>query len=641
MFNFARMTMQRQLWLAILLSILLALSGALVASLHSARSYLGSQLSIKNTDNANALALALSQQNPDLVMVQLLVSSLADSGHYELVRISDPQGQTLAQSQDLAHAVDAPAWFARLLPITSEPGVAQISSGWKQFGQVTLVSHSRFAYGALWESAQYMAMVVSLAGALGLMLATLILRRLESQLDMLTQQAQDIGDRRFAAMPEPQVPELKSIAKAMNLMVGKLKASFDEQGAMLESIRLKANNDEPTGLANRGYFLGQLETTLSATDAAGGTLLIARLANLQNINVRLGRLATDQLLAQYALVIRQEAARWPDALAGRLNGSEFALLIPGKPVELDAFESLYHQLVAAVAPSLPGMTSTWLAGASFDPGASQSSLLAQIDAVLAKLESTQQNGWQWLELSAHHHQPLSNAQWTQTFEAALKQGRLKIDEFAVRAFQGALIHSESALRMKFVPDGAWEVAGKFWPMVERLGLSAKLDLAAVRLGLARLTQSPDIPGMAINLSGHSIAQPAFCQALLDMLQANPATPRLWLEVSESTATRDFKALLSLSEQLKPLSCKLGIEHFGKRFEEIGRLQQLGLDYLKIDAAFVRDIHHNTGNQTFLKGLLWIAHSMGMRVYSAGVNQAEEYDTLRELGFDGAFGPYVQ
>ena len=174
-----------------------------------------------------------------------------------------------------------------------------------------------------------------------------------------------------------------------------------------------------------------------------------------------------------------------------------------------------------------------------------------------------------------------------------------------------------------------------------MGLSAKLDLAAVRLGLQRLAQSPDIPGMAINLSGYSVAQPAFRKELLDLLHQNPATSRLWLEVSESTATRDFKALLSLSEHLKPLSCKLGIEHFGKRFEEIGRLQQLGLDYLKVDAAFVRDIHQNTGNQTFLKGLLWIAHNMGIRVYSAGVNQAEEYDALRELGFDGAFGPYVK
>jgi hypothetical protein len=59
------MSMYRQLWLAIIVSMLLALVGSLLASLLSARSYLEQQLSMKNADNAAALALSLSQQNPD------------------------------------------------------------------------------------------------------------------------------------------------------------------------------------------------------------------------------------------------------------------------------------------------------------------------------------------------------------------------------------------------------------------------------------------------------------------------------------------------------------------------------------------------------------------------------------------------
>ena len=51
------MSMYRQLWLAIVVSTLLALTGSLLASLLSARSYLETQLSMKNTDNAAALAL--------------------------------------------------------------------------------------------------------------------------------------------------------------------------------------------------------------------------------------------------------------------------------------------------------------------------------------------------------------------------------------------------------------------------------------------------------------------------------------------------------------------------------------------------------------------------------------------------------
>ncbi len=152
------MSMYRQLWLAIIASMLLALGGGLLASLWSASEFIvESQLSIKNTDNATALALSLSQSHPDPVTVDLVVASLFDSGHYELIQVVDPTGKTMAVRESDETELDAPAWFAHLLPIHAAPGKAQITNGWKQFGSVTLVSHSRFAYGALWKSAYEMA----------------------------------------------------------------------------------------------------------------------------------------------------------------------------------------------------------------------------------------------------------------------------------------------------------------------------------------------------------------------------------------------------------------------------------------------------------------------------------------------------
>ena len=155
------MSMYRQLWLAIIVSTLLALCGGLLASLLSARGYLESQLSIKNTDNATALALSLSQSNPEAVMADLVVASLFDRGHYELIRITEPGGKPMTERVAPMGDLGVPDWFVKLLPIHAEPGVAQINNGWKQFGTVTLVSHSRFAYGALWKSAYEMVLALT------------------------------------------------------------------------------------------------------------------------------------------------------------------------------------------------------------------------------------------------------------------------------------------------------------------------------------------------------------------------------------------------------------------------------------------------------------------------------------------------
>ena len=322
------MSMYRQLWLAIITSMLLALAGSMVASMLSARSYLESQLSVKNTDNAAALALLLSQGNPDPVTTELVVASLFDRGHYELIRVSDPMGRTMVERVSDDTELGAPAWFAHALPIKATPGEAQISSGWKQFGTVTLISHSRYAYGALWESAYKMVLALTLAGLVGGYLGSLVLRRLKRPLDAVIDQAKAISLRRFVTIAEPRVPELRQLAVAMNATVGRLKAMFDEEAERLEAVRRQANCDALTGLANRSYFMAQLRETTAADDSTGGTIFIARLANLASVNQRLGRDATDEFLRAYGQVLTESASRYPDALAARLNGADFALLVP-------------------------------------------------------------------------------------------------------------------------------------------------------------------------------------------------------------------------------------------------------------------------------------------------------------------------
>jgi EAL domain-containing protein (putative c-di-GMP-specific phosphodiesterase class I) len=89
-----------------------------------------------------------------------------------------------------------------------------------------------------------------------------------------------------------------------------------------------------------------------------------------------------------------------------------------------------------------------------------------------------------------------------------------------------------------------------------------------------------------------------------------------------------------------LGCHLGIEHFGRQFSEIGKLHDIGLNYIKVDASFIRSINIQSGNQAFLKGLCSIAHSIGLTVIAEGVQTVEELAKLPELGFDGATGPAV-
>ena len=147
--------------------------------------------------------------------------------------------------------------------------------------------------------------------------------------------------------------------------------------------------------------------------------------------------------------------------------------------------------------------------------------------------------------------------------------------------------------------------------------------------------------VAVNLSGESIRSAAFRNSLQKLIAARKdLAPHLWLEVSEIGAFQHFAEFQDFCNRLRPLGCRLGIEHFGRQFSEIGRLHDIGLDYLKVDGSFIRSIHTQTGNQAFLKGLCSIAHNIGLTVIAEAVQTAEELAMLPQLGFDGATGPAI-
>ena len=97
------MSLMRQLWLAVVVSTLVAFVGSLSISVWSARSYLIEQLERKNSDNASSLALAMTQQEKDPVNIELQVAALFDTGYYQLISVVDPLGKVIVER---VHDVD-------------------------------------------------------------------------------------------------------------------------------------------------------------------------------------------------------------------------------------------------------------------------------------------------------------------------------------------------------------------------------------------------------------------------------------------------------------------------------------------------------------------------------------------------------
>lgn len=634
------MSLFRQLWLAVIVSTLIAFVGSFAVSMMTARQYLEEQLAIKNNDNAASLALSMSQMDKDPVTLELQVAALFDSGQYARIQVRDPEGLTLIEKTSPAVSDDVPAWFARLFPIASRPGSAQISTGWTQFGTVELVSHNRFAYRELWQGSWRLLMWFSLGGVLAGFLGMQILRRIKRPLDAVVGQARAISERRFIRIEEPATPELKSLARAMNVMVGRVKAMCEEEASRLEQVRREATLDPLTGLANRAYFMNRLAIALNDEDApTRGSLIMLRLADLAGINRCAGRETADEVLRRTGAALRELAEKNPGAEAARLNGADFSLLLPGQNDPQPACQQLLAALQSLVAAQLlPENAIGHLGSSVYQHNEPVPQLLARVDAALAAAELQGPLAAQHVAEQSHCSAS-TQADWRSILTDALKDQRLRLIEFPVADSNGLLLHLECPLRLQAEESGDWINAGSFMPVASRLSMTSELDLAAVKLALDRLAAG--LPAVAVNLAGASLIVPDFTPRLLSLLQQRrELAGKLWLEVAENGAFQYFDAFLAFSLALRPLGCRLGIEHFGRQFSQIGRLHDIGLDYLKVDGSFIRNIHGDNGNQAFLKGLCNIAHGIGLTVIAEGVNNAEELATLPALGFDGATGPAV-
>lgn len=633
------MSMYRQLWFAIILSTLIALAGSLFASTMSSRAYLNEQLRMKNSDNATVLALSLSQKNVDPVELELILSSLFDNGHYASIKMLDPAGKVLIEKKAGLELSRVPEWFMALFPIQSTPGQAQISNGWKQLGTIALVSQSGDAYYTLWKSAQEMFAALALSGLVACYLGALVLRRLKKPLNAVIAQAQGITERRFIITPESNVPELKQLSTAMNSTVGLLQSMFAAETERLETLRQQANSDAATGLANRAHFLAQLQVAIEEENAPAGSLLMIKLSGqgLALANKTLGRNKTEALLKDLGKLLRSYQTQLPDGFAARLNGTDFALLFR----ESDA-EPIAQKLLAEIGnifSAMPETCAVFIGFGGYEYGISTGSLLAQIDAALASAEA---NGISNICKSTPlniEQAPRSAEEWSKLILRAIEQNWVKLAYFPVTSTDGRLLHKESALRLMF--GGEWFPAGRFLPIAERLGLTEKLDLIAIKLALDELQKSSSKEDIAVNISAQSTQSASFRTQIRSMMLAKPeASKRLWLEIPENGAFANIDGFRAFHKDISSTGCKLGLEHFGRQFDKINLIHDLKLNYVKLDGGFVRNIELNEANQAFIKGICVIVHRLALSIFAEGVTSAAELEMINHLGLDGATGPEV-
>ncbi|GGK05001.1 bifunctional diguanylate cyclase/phosphodiesterase [Pseudomonas matsuisoli] len=640
------MSLFKQLFLGICLFLVIAFTGSFLASLESSRDQSIEQLQSHAQDAATALAMTLTPNIDDPAMVDLLVSSIFDSGYYDRIRVLDVQNgdRVITERTSANETSDVPAWFERLVRIDAQPAEAVVMRGWDQAARVQVSSHPRFAITRLWDSAMGSLAWLLGCGVVAAVLGGLLLRAQLRPLDYLVRQSEAIAIRQFLSVPElPRTPELRRVVGAMNLMVEKLKAVFQEQAERSEQLRDEAYLDSLTGLANRRRLDLQMEQSLSSDEQAShGAFLMVRLDDLAGVNGRLGGHATDDLLRRIADALRRHSrpALGSEGLVARSRGGQFAILAPGLLGE--EAERLAAALVADLQKMAQGdeclSTIRIHVGVTlYRIGDSPKALLVRVDDALAA--AAWQGDFVWSSTGDGSAGRVTNEQdtWRTRLDTALRERRFILYFQPVKSLTapGGTLQYKALARL-LNENGDVVNAGRFLPWIERFGWSERLDTVMLDLLLEQMKGHD--ARMSLSLSRAAVADERARETLIQQLSEHPeVSRRLTLELDEQHLP-DQAGLEALAMTLRSLTgTGLAIQHFGGRFSLIGNLARLGLDYLKLDGSYIRHIDVEADKRLFVEAVQQAASSINLPVIAERVETQGELDVLREMNIAGATG----
>lgn len=517
--------------------------------------------------------------------------------------------------------------------------------GWEQAARVEVLSNPKFALTRLWDSTLGSLIWLLLCGLLSAVFGGWLLRRQFRPLEAMVRQAEAISKREFLSLPKlPRTPELKRVVLAMNQMVEKLKALFTEEATRSEKLRVQSYQDSLTGLANRRLLDERLaDHLLVGEQSSDGHLLMLRINDLVGLNQRFGGQRTNALISAVGELLTRltqvpERRTW---LAARNRGGEFSLLTPG----MDRQDAA--RLVAEISATLENLRLTGasdcmpvahLGMVAFKPGESASDVLLRLDQALAQAQLHPERPWILASLS-DSAPAASQHDWRTWIDEALIEGKLKLyfQPVVECADTSQVLHHKVLARL-LDPHGTAIAAGQFLPWIERFGWSARFDLVMLEATLDYLliNRWP----LALSLSGSTLRDPAQLHKILDMLESLPElAPLLTLEIDERQLPPP-EQLQRLSHGLLNTGYRIGLQHFGGNFSQIGNLTQLGLAYLKIDGVYIRGIDEQQDKRLFIEAIFRATNSIDLPLIAEMVESKGELEVIRELGVFGVMGRLI-
>jgi EAL domain-containing protein (putative c-di-GMP-specific phosphodiesterase class I)/GGDEF domain-containing protein len=634
------MSLVKQIRIAISVIILMVAAGCLFLSVYDDHRYMAEQLQKKNNDNANGLAITLSNIQKDNVTVELIVSAQFDMGHYRRIAILSPDNKVMIERINRnPHAV-APAWFQSVFSVNIQPGIASIQSGWQQYGTLVLESEPSLAYDQLWETSRHAVLWTLIVAFLSYVVSGFWLKRILKPLDDVIAQAEALGERKYITIAEPATEEFQKLVRTMNTLSDRVKSMVTAESERLNTFNQQINYDEVTGLMNQSHFTNTASVALKHDGFVEGVLILVQLRNLPDIDKQLGYSITNQLIKKVGDAVQQQMAHYQEVVCGRLAGGVFGIFSRQPLDDFAVTNELKLVLEKLNAAQQLLQFQFVVAHTKTKKGDDFVDIHRVMQFILDLAEDQAVTPMRVMNANSivTSRKNYLN-QWKQQFLQAIEQKQIKLACYPVMQRDQQLYHYECPLRLHIDEGDQWLAAGAFIDWASQLNMIETLDGLALEYAVEMLAKNN--ASLSVNVSAAAMRSDEYKDKLQALMLTIAKPARLSFEVAEEAAFSDFVKFKEFVHLVKSLGCMVGMEHVSTRLAQLGDLHELGMDYIKFDASLIRDIHLRPQQQSLMRGLCMMVRTMGIVPIAEGVQDQQELDSLNALGIEAVTGPFVQ
>lgn len=407
-----------------------------------------------------------------------------------------------------------------------------------------------------------------------------------------------------------------------------------EQRMEEAELRLRANVDLLTGLANRARFYRVVEDTLTVPKPAA--VFMVDLDGFKDVNDTLGHTLGDAVLKHVAA----QMARLVNAsgLVARIGGDEFAIIVPNMTtaeVAMHMAEKIIRQIAQPILIEEHEVRVAASCGVALAPLHAQEALELVSDADLALFKAKMTGrGRVFLFTPALRMEAVARRLYAMELHRAVDQGEfLLYYQPQVNLQTGAVVGAEALLRWHHPKRGILTPMS-FIPALEGGPLAAIvgswiLDEACAQAAYWRRQGATEFR-MGVNLFEAQFRVGNLVQEVMDVLARHglPASA-LELEITENIALDNDEVVLETLRKLKGYGVGIAFDDFGTGYASLSLLKTYPLTRIKIDRSFVHGMLEHKQDDSVVCATLDIAHGFDLQTIAEGIEQKSQRDYLKE------------